>query len=138
GGAAAVAPGQQVDDRAGVAVGAGRQDEGVFGEIHGHDLERGAARRQPACGPPNPCASVRPHSRLGAGGRIMDKFTARRRASWQSKAPAWPFLAVAFVIAAAGGLLVSLYASGVLLGDGSSGGRAVVWIKTLSNIVIPA
>ena len=68
----------------------------------------------------------------------MDKFTGRRRASWQSKAPFWPFLAAAFAIAVGGGALVSLYASGVLLGDGTSGGRAVVWIKTLSNIVIPA
>lgn len=68
----------------------------------------------------------------------MDKFTSRRRASWQSKAPAWPFLIPAFILAVAGGALVSLYASGVILGDGSSGQRAVVWIKTLSNIVIPA
>ena len=68
----------------------------------------------------------------------MDKFTGRRRAAWQSKAPLWPFLAVALALAVGGGLLVSLYASGVLLGDGTSGGRAVVWIKTLSNIVIPA
>lgn len=68
----------------------------------------------------------------------MDKFTGRRRASWQSKAPFWPFLAGAFAIAVGGGILVSLYASGVLLGDGTSGGRAVVWIKTVSNIVIPA
>lgn len=68
----------------------------------------------------------------------MDKFTTRRRASWQSKAPLWPFLAVALVLALGGGVLVSLYASGVLLGDGTSGGRTIVWIKTLSNIVIPA
>jgi len=68
----------------------------------------------------------------------MDKFTSRRRASWQSKAPPWPFLAVALVLALGGGVLVSLYASGVLLGDGTSGGRTIVWIKTLSNIVIPA
>jgi hypothetical protein len=68
----------------------------------------------------------------------MDKFTGRRRATWQSKAPLWPFLAVALGLAVAGGVLVSLYASGVLLGDGTSGGRAVVWVKTLSNIVIPA
>ncbi len=68
----------------------------------------------------------------------MDKFTSRRRASWQSKAPPWPFLAAALALAVAGGVLVSLYASGVLLGDGTSGGRAIVWVKTLSNIVIPA
>lgn len=68
----------------------------------------------------------------------MDKFTSRRRASWQSKAPLWPFLAVALVVAVGGGILVSQFASGVLLGDGTSSGRAVVWIKTLSNIVIPA
>lgn len=68
----------------------------------------------------------------------MDKFTGRRRASWQSKAPVWPFLTAAFAIALGGGALVSIYASGVLLGDGTSGGRAVVGIKTLSNIVIPA
>ena len=68
----------------------------------------------------------------------MDKFTSRRRASWQSKAPLWPFLVVALAIAVGGGVLVSQYASGVLLGDGTSGGRTIVWIKTLSNIVIPA
>lgn len=68
----------------------------------------------------------------------MDKFTSRRRASWQSKAPLWPFLAVALVVAVGGGILVSQFASGVLLGDGTSSGRTVVWIKTLSNIVIPA
>lgn len=68
----------------------------------------------------------------------MDKFTSRRRASWQSKAPLWPFLAIALAIALGGGVLVSQYASGVLLGDGTSGGRTLVWIKTLSNIVIPA
>ncbi|MCS6625295.1 hypothetical protein N0B44_20495 [Roseibacterium beibuensis] len=68
----------------------------------------------------------------------MDKFTSRRRATWQSKAPLWPFLAAALALAVGGGVLVSLYASGVLLGDGTSSGRAVVWIKTLSNIVIPA
>ena len=68
----------------------------------------------------------------------MDKFTSRRRATWQSKAPLWPFLAVALALAVGGGVLVSLYASGVLLGDGTTGGRAIVWIKTLSNIVIPA
>jgi len=68
----------------------------------------------------------------------MDKFTSRRRATWQSKAPLWPFLAAALAIAVAGGALVSLYASGVLLGDGTSGGRAVVWVKTASNIIIPA
>lgn len=68
----------------------------------------------------------------------MDKFTSRRRASWQSKAPLWPFLGIAVILAAAGGVLISLYASGVLLGDGTSGGRAVVWIKTASNILIPA
>lgn len=68
----------------------------------------------------------------------MDKFTSRRRATWQSKAPLWPFLGAAIALAVAGGVLVSLYASGVLLGDGTSGGRAVVWVKTVSNIVIPA
>lgn len=68
----------------------------------------------------------------------MDKFTSRRRASWQSKAPLWPFVAVALVLALGGGVLVSLYASGVLLGDGTSGGRTIVWIKTVSNIAIPA
>ena len=68
----------------------------------------------------------------------MDKFTGRRRASWQSKAPLWPFLIAAFALAAAGGVLISLYASGVILGDGTSGGRALVWIKTASNIAIPA
>ncbi|HEY0599692.1 hypothetical protein [Brevundimonas sp.] len=68
----------------------------------------------------------------------MDKFTSRRRATWQSKAPLWPFLAAALALAIGGGVLVSLYASGVLLGDGTSSGRAVVWIKTVSNIVIPA
>lgn len=68
----------------------------------------------------------------------MDKFTSRRRATWQSKAPLWPFLAIALALALGGGFLVSHYASGVLLGDGTSSGRAVVWIKTLSNIVIPA
>lgn len=68
----------------------------------------------------------------------MDRFTGRRKASWQSKAPAWPFLAGAFLLAVGGGVLVSLYATGVLLGDGTAGGRAVVWLKTLSNITIPA
>ena len=68
----------------------------------------------------------------------MDKFTSRRRASWQSKTPLWPFLIAAFALAAAGGVLISLYASGVILGDGTSGGRTLVWVKTLSNIVIPA
>ncbi|NJC42394.1 hypothetical protein GGQ87_002689 [Brevundimonas alba] len=68
----------------------------------------------------------------------MDKFTSRRRATWQSKAPLWPFLLAALLIAAAGGVLISLYASGVILGDGTSGGRALVWVKTLSNIAIPA
>lgn len=68
----------------------------------------------------------------------MDKFTSRRRASWQSKAPLWPFLLAAFALAAGGGVLISLYASGVILGDGTSGGRALVWVKTASNIAIPA
>lgn len=68
----------------------------------------------------------------------MDKFTSRRRATWQSKTPPWPFIAAALAVALGGGALVSLYASGVLLGDGTSGGRTIVWIKTLSNIVIPA
>lgn len=68
----------------------------------------------------------------------MDSFTTGRRASWQSKAPAWPFLIVAFVLAAVGGVLASLYASGVIMGDGTYAQRAYVWIKTASNIVIPA
>lgn len=68
----------------------------------------------------------------------MDKFTTRRRAAWQSKVPAWPFIAGAVVLAAVIGFLVGPYAGGMLLGDGTSGGRAIVWVKTASNIVIPA
>lgn len=68
----------------------------------------------------------------------MDKFTTRRRATWQSQLPIWPFVFAAVVLAAAIGYFVGPYASGVLLGDGTSGGRAMVWVKTASNILIPA
>lgn len=68
----------------------------------------------------------------------MDKFTTRRRAAWQTKVPAWPFIAAAVVAAAAVGYFAGPYAGGMLLGDGTSGTRAIVWLKTASNIMIPA
>lgn len=68
----------------------------------------------------------------------MDKFTTRRRASWQSKVPAWPFILGAFVGAVGIAYFVGPYASGMILGDGTTSQSAIVWLKTVSNIVIPA
>ncbi|GAA0636240.1 hypothetical protein [Brevundimonas lenta] len=68
----------------------------------------------------------------------MDKFTGRRRATWQSKLPPWPFVIVAFVLAGVGCWLAGPLFSGIVFGDGTNGGRAMVWMKTASNIVLPA
>lgn len=67
----------------------------------------------------------------------MDSFTGRRRATWQSKAPAWPFLIAAFVVVCVGCFLIAPYFSGVIFGDGTHGGRALVWIKAASNTILP-
>lgn len=67
----------------------------------------------------------------------MDKFTGRRRAGWQSKAPLWPFLLVAFPLVMAFCLLVGPLMTGLVLGDGTAGGHAMVWFKTFSNIMVP-
>jgi hypothetical protein len=72
------------------------------------------------------------------GGMIMDRFTGRRRATWQSKAPLWPFTISAFVVVFLLCLAASIFAVGVLLGDGTAGGRAIVWFKMLSNVLVPA
>lgn len=68
----------------------------------------------------------------------MDKFTGRRRATWQSTAPTWPFVLVAFVVVVVACLIASPFFGGVILGDGTAGGRAMVWFKTISNILLPA
>lgn len=68
----------------------------------------------------------------------MDKFSGRRRETWQSKAPLWPFTIVAFVLVFVLCLIASPFAGGVILGDGTSGGRALVWFKMLSNVLVPA
>lgn len=67
----------------------------------------------------------------------MDSFTGRRRATWQSKAPAWPFLVAAFVVVCVGCFLIAPYFSGIIFGDGTHGGRAMVWVKAASNAILP-
>ena len=67
----------------------------------------------------------------------MDRFTGRRRATWQSKAPAWPFVVGAFVVVVVGCFLIAPWFSGIVFGDGTHGGRAVVWLKAASNAILP-
>ncbi len=68
----------------------------------------------------------------------MDKFTGKRRETWQSKLPAWPFMVVASVIVAAVCAVISLTFSGILLGDGTAASKAIVWFKAFANIMLPA
>lgn len=69
----------------------------------------------------------------------MDKFTGRRRApTWQSTATLWPFALLAFLAVFLICLAISPFAGGVILGDGTAGGRAMVWFKMLSNVLLPA
>lgn len=68
----------------------------------------------------------------------MDKFTGKRRETWQSKLPVWPFMVVASVIVAVVCAVISLTFSGVLLGDGTAASKAVVWLKAFANIMLPA
>lgn len=74
---------------------------------------------------------------MSAAGDNMDSFTGRRRATWQSKAPAWPFLVGAFVVVGVGCFLIAPWFSGIVFGDGTHGGRAVVWMKAASNAILP-
>jgi len=69
---------------------------------------------------------------------IMDKFSGRRRETWQSKAPLWPFVFGSFVLVFLLCLAASPFAGGIILGDGTTGGRAIVWFKMLSNVMVPA
>lgn len=68
----------------------------------------------------------------------MDKFSGRRRETWQSRAPLWPFTILGFVLVFILCLVVSPFAGGIILGDGTTGGRAIVWFKMLSNVLVPA
>lgn len=68
----------------------------------------------------------------------MDKFSGRRRPAWQATASLWPFALLAFAVVFLACLVVSPFAGGIILGDGTSGGRAMVWFKMLSNILVPA
>jgi hypothetical protein len=68
----------------------------------------------------------------------MDKFSGRRRETWQSKAPLWPFVLLAVVLVFVLCLVASPFAGGIILGDGTTGGRAIVWFKMLSNVMVPA
>lgn len=68
----------------------------------------------------------------------MDKFSGRRRETWQSRAPLWPFVILAFVLVFVLCLVASPFAGGIILGDGTTGGRAIVWFKMLSNVMAPA
>lgn len=68
----------------------------------------------------------------------MDKFTARRRPTWQAATPAWPFIILAALLVGGACLYASMKISGVLLGDGTDTGRAMLWVKTISNVMVPA
>lgn len=68
----------------------------------------------------------------------MDRFSGRRRSAWQATAAFWPFALMAFVAVFIICLGISPIAGGLILGDGTAGGRAIVWFKMLSNILVPA
>lgn len=69
----------------------------------------------------------------------MDKFTGGRRTpTWQSSARFWPFALLAFLVVFLVCLAISPFAGGIILGDGTTGGRAIVWFKMLSNALVPA
>lgn len=66
----------------------------------------------------------------------MDKFTGgRRRPTWQSTSSMVPFLVIAILFVAVVCFVVSPWSGGVLLGDGTTSGRLMVWVKTVSNFV---
>lgn len=68
----------------------------------------------------------------------MDKFTGKRRETWQSKLPVWPFMVVASLVVAIACAVISVTFTGMLLGDGSAASKAVVWMKAFANIMLPA
>ena len=68
----------------------------------------------------------------------MDKFTGKRRETWQSRTPVWPFMAAGTVVVAVVCLLISVFWSGAMLGDGTGEGRFVVWMNAFANVFVPA
>lgn len=66
----------------------------------------------------------------------MDKFSGSRRKTWQSKAPLWPFLAVAVVTIAG----LAWWLSGALrteaFGDGTDAGSLNIWVTTIGALVL--
>ena len=68
----------------------------------------------------------------------MDKFTGKRRETWQSKLPVWPFMVVGTVIVVIICALISAFWSGAMLGDGTGEGRFVVWMNAFANVFVPA
>lgn len=68
----------------------------------------------------------------------MDRFTGKRRETWQSKTPVWPFMVVGTVIVVIVCALISAFWSGAMLGDGTGSGRAVVWMNAFANVFVPA
>lgn len=68
----------------------------------------------------------------------MDRYSGRRRSAWQTNAAFWPFALLAFVAVFIICLGISPIAGGMILGDGTAGGRAIVWFKMLSNVLVPA
>lgn len=61
----------------------------------------------------------------------MDKFSGSRRRSWQSKTPAWPFLAVGALLVAVTAWWVSGALKAEAFGDGTDGGSLNIWITSV-------
>jgi hypothetical protein len=66
----------------------------------------------------------------------MDKFSGSRRKSWQSKAPSWPFVALAVVVVAG----LAWWTSGALraeaFGDGTDSGSLNIWVTAIGALVL--
>lgn len=68
----------------------------------------------------------------------MDKFTGKRRETWQSKTPVWPFMVVGTVVVVITCALISVFWSGAMMGDGTGAGRMVVIMNAFANVFVPA
>lgn len=68
----------------------------------------------------------------------MDKFTGKRRETWQSRTPVWPFMVVGTVTVVIICALISVFWSGAMLGDGTGAGRMVVIMNAFANVFVPA